>query len=116
MFDISSESIKYYSSLINYYDVNRLNSINIKIVRIYIICFLYNRFHICNDNLINAFIHHVRSFDDDSKEYAKEKILNFKIEANKYISKASKYLEYLQIKQYQRKNYLVEQKEELFEF
>lgn len=92
LFDISSESIKYYSSLINYYDVNRLNSINIKIVRIYIICFLYNRFHICNDNLINAFIHHVRSFDDDSKEYAKEKILNFKIEANKYISKASKIL------------------------
>ena len=91
-FNVSPESIKYYSSLVNFYDVSRLKILDINTVRIYIICFLYHRFHNCNDNLINALIHHVRQFDEGSKSYACEKILQHKIDATKHVTKAGKIL------------------------
>nr|BFD33545.1 Tn3 family transposase [Pigmentibacter ruber] len=89
---ISNESIKYYASLVEFYSVYRLNIRDIKIVRLYIICFLFHRFHKYNDNMINALKYNLNLFEAEYKLYADEKILEYKIEGNEYVPKAGKIL------------------------
>ena len=89
---ISNESVKYYGYLVDYYCSTRLNKLDIKIVRIYLICFLYHRYNKINDNLINSMIHHVRAYDEESKHFANEKILEYRMNGNKHLPKAGKVL------------------------
>ncbi|WP_335871243.1 hypothetical protein [Bacillus sp. 2205SS5-2] len=50
----SNESIKYYASLVDYYSVYRLKQQNLWIGYLYLLCFIYYRFHQKYVNLINT--------------------------------------------------------------
>lgn len=92
LLNISNESIKYYASLVEFYSVYRLNIRDVKIVRVYLICFLYHRFHKFNDNILNAMKYNISLYDEESKVYAENKILEYKIEGNKHVTKAGRVL------------------------
>ena len=47
---ISTESIKYYASLVTYYSVYRLKRLDINIVRVYLLCFVHYRIFWKNSN------------------------------------------------------------------
>jgi TnpA family transposase len=86
--EISRESIKYYSSMVCYYSVYKLKRLNIEIVYVYLLCFIYNRYQKVNDNLINTFIYNIRNYNDKSKTYSKEKIYESHIEKGQNFEKA----------------------------
>lgn len=57
---ISQESITYYASLVTYYSVYRLKRLDIRIVYVYLLCFVYHRYQRLHDHLLDSLIHHVR--------------------------------------------------------
>lgn len=90
--DISSESIKYYASLVTYYTVFRLNRLAQDKVRIYLLCFIYHRYQRVNDNLINSLIYNVRQYIEECKSAAKERVYEHQIEINQNLQKAGQVL------------------------
>ena len=72
--DISNESIKYYASLVNYYSVYKLKRFNESTTYVYLLCFVYHRYQILHDNLIQCFLHHVRQFREAAREEGKEQV------------------------------------------
>ncbi|MBU3158380.1 Tn3 family transposase [Clostridium frigoris] len=84
---ISNESVKYYSSLVDYYSVYKLKRFNEWIVYIYLLCFIYHRYQRMNDNLINTLIYNVRHYIDEAKCTAKEQIYVLATESNQNMKK-----------------------------
>lgn len=90
---ISNENIKYYSSLVDFYSVYRLKHLKRKLVYIYLLSFIFNRYHKINNNLINSLIHHVTKYSNEAKTKAKEKVYYFKSQGNKHLKNAGKVLD-----------------------
>ena len=89
---ISNESIKYYASLVSYYSVYKLKRLNEWTAYVYLLCFVYHRYQRCHDNLILSLIHHVRQYSDEAKLAAKERVYQYRIEANLDLQKAGQVL------------------------
>jgi len=90
---ISKSNINYYASLAIYYDMYHLKRLSENKVSLYIICFIHNQFYKINNNLIDSFIHYIRSYDKKADDYANEKIKNLSIEINDYKPKLGKVLD-----------------------
>jgi len=90
--DISNESIKYYASLVNYYSVYKLKRFNELTTYVYLLCFVYHRYQILHDNLIQCFIHHVRQYREAAKEDGKEQVYQQRREGNEKLDKAAQVL------------------------
>jgi hypothetical protein len=89
---ISNESIKYYASLVNYYSVFRLHQLDEFLVYVYLLCFVYHRYQKLHDNLILSLIYDVRQYADEAKAAAKERVYQYRIEANQDLQKAGQVL------------------------
>lgn len=89
---ISNESIKYYASLVDYYSVYKLKRLNEWIVYVYLLCFVYHRYQRMHDNLINTFIYRVRSYMDEAKLIAKERVYEWHLESNQNMKKVGEVL------------------------
>lgn len=89
---ISSESIKYYASLINYYSVFQMSQLEGNLVHVYLLCFAHYRYQRLHDNLINCFIYRVRQIIDEAKSAAKERVYEYRLEHNRNLYKAGQVL------------------------
>jgi TnpA family transposase len=78
---------------INYYDAHRLLTLSKDRSQLYIICFIYKQFHKINNNLIDGFIHYVRTYDRKAEEYAKEEIYQTKSIITQYQPQVGKILD-----------------------
>ncbi len=90
--DISNESIKYYASLVTYYSVFRLKQLDEQIVYLYLLCFIYHRYQRCNDNLLKSLTYKTRGYIDDTKNAAKERVYEYRVESNQNLQKAGRIL------------------------
>ncbi len=90
--DISSESIKYYASLVTYYSVFRLKRLAQDIVHVYLLCFVFHRYQRVHDNLISSLRANVRRYVEATKGAAKEQVYEYRIEANQNLQKAGQVL------------------------
>src|SRR5215475_14406809 len=90
--EISTESIKYYASLVNYYSVYKLKRFNESTACVYLLCFVYHRYQRVHDNLIQCFIHHVRQYREAAREEAKEQVYQHRHEGNEKLDKAAQLL------------------------
>lgn len=89
---LSSESIKYYAGLVQFYTIYKLRRMDISTVRLYLLCFAFHRFRQINDNLIEAFIHLVLQFDKGAKLAAKAAMQQAADEANSNLKAAGEVL------------------------
>jgi TnpA family transposase len=89
---ISNESIKYYAFLVGYYSVFRLKRLETWTVYIYLLCFIHHRYQQHYDNLLASFIFYVRKFADTAKAAAKERVYEYRVEANQNLCKAAQVL------------------------
>ena len=89
---LSSESIKYYAGLVQFYTVYKLRRMDASTARLYLLCFAFHRFRQINDNLIEAFIHLVGQFDKQAKLAAKVAMLQASEEANSNLKAAGEVL------------------------
>lgn len=64
---LSSESGKYYASLVKFYTVYKLQRMPSATARLYLLCFAYHRFRQINDNLIEAFIHLIDQYESQAR-------------------------------------------------
>ena len=90
--NLSSESIKYYAGLIQFYTVYKLRRMDASTARLYLLCFAFHRFRQINDNLIEAFIHLVGQFDKQAKLAAKAAMHQASEEANSNLKAAGEVL------------------------
>ena len=90
--EISTESIKYYASLVNYYSVFRLKQLSQGVAHVYLLCFIHHRYQRAHDNLLNSLIHKVKQYVEDSKVAAKERVYEHRVENNQNLAKAGQVL------------------------
>ncbi|HNG93891.1 MAG TPA: Tn3 family transposase, partial [Acidobacteriota bacterium] len=89
---ISSESVKYYASLVGYYSVHRLKQLNEWLVAVYLLCFVHHRYQRLNDHLIQSLIHKVRRYGEEAKAAAKEKVYAAQVENHHNLHQAGRVL------------------------
>ncbi len=90
---ISEQNVQYYASLVDYYTVDKLNEILDETVRMYITCYVFYRFQKINDNLVNSFIYHLNYYKKQAKVVSKDKVYEYKVEANAYVRKAEELID-----------------------
>ena len=75
-----------------YYSVFRLRRFDEFLVYLYLLCFVYHRYQRLHDNLILSLIHNIRGYVDEAKVVAKERVYQYRIEANSHLQKAGQVL------------------------
>ena len=68
---LSEKNIAYYGSLVEHYQVQSLQQFSDEKRYFYLLCYVYHRFQIMNDQLIETFFHYVDLYNKDAKSYAK---------------------------------------------
>lgn len=91
---ISNESIRYYASLVQYYSVYKLRRFDPYIAYFYLLCYVYHRTCVINDNLIEAFICNVRQYEDSAKQFSKDVVYKKKSQANDDMKMTGKILKF----------------------
>lgn len=89
---ISTESGRYYASLVKYYTVYKLRRMPTRVTRLYLLCFAFHRFRQINDNLIEAFIHLVHQYEKSARAAAQEAVLTAQADASSRLQAAGKVL------------------------
>jgi hypothetical protein len=65
---ISQQNIEYYASLVHYYTIYDLRRIRPAQSHLYLLCYGWQRYRQLTDNLIEAFEHHLRQIQQQTKE------------------------------------------------
>ena len=90
--DISNDSIAYYAALVDYYTVQKLQQLPAGMARLYLLCFLLQRYQKINDNLVNALIYHVRKVNATAKACMEQQVLALQREGNESIERIGQIL------------------------
>ena len=90
--DISRHNIQYYADLCEYYDSYRLRSFSKRKSRLYLLCFIWQRFIKLNDHLVTFFIYKVATYNTKADEYAQECLAEAKLDSSNDRITASKML------------------------
>jgi len=90
--DISNDSVAYYATLVDYYTVQKLQQLPTGMARLYLLCFLLQRYQKINDNLVNALIYHVRKVSTAAKACMEQQVLTFQQEGNESVERIGQIL------------------------
>lgn len=74
LLNISQHNIAYYGSLVDHYQVQSLQSFNKEKRDFYLICYVYHRFQLMNDQLIETLIHYINAYNKDAKAHSKSRV------------------------------------------
>jgi len=69
---VSTESGKYYASLVKFYTIYKLQRMEAETAHLYLLCFAYHRFRQINDDLIEAFIHLAHQYEKYASQAAEK--------------------------------------------
>ncbi|MBT4520665.1 MAG: Tn3 family transposase [Halieaceae bacterium] len=72
---LTPESVRFYASLVDYYTVYKLKRMAESTSRLYILCFIHDRYRRLNDHLLNAHCALIRRYAEEVTEATKESIL-----------------------------------------
>ena len=89
---ISNDSLAYYAALVDYYTVQKLQQLPPGMARLYLLCFLGQRYRQINDNLVNALIYQVRKVNSAAKECMEQQVLAFRQEGNESVERIGQIL------------------------
>jgi len=67
---ISQQNIDYYASLVHYYTIFDLRRMKPGQSHLYLLCYTWQRYRQLSDNLVEAFDHHLRQIQQETKEDA----------------------------------------------
>lgn len=67
---ISQQNVEYYASLVHYYTIYDLRRMRPGQSHLYLLCYAWQRYRQLNDNLVEAFDHHLRKIQQETKEAA----------------------------------------------
>lgn len=69
--EISEQNITYYGSMVDYYQIQALTRFSNEKRVFYLLCYVYHRFQIMNNQLIETLVHYVSLYNQEGKEYSK---------------------------------------------
>jgi TnpA family transposase len=69
---ISQKNLHYYSSLANYYTAHELRSLQPSLTRLYLLCYVWQRYRQFTDNIVEAFCFQQMKLYETAKQEAKE--------------------------------------------
>jgi TnpA family transposase len=90
---LSAESVRFYASLVDYYTVYKLKRMTPAMTRLYLLCFVHDRYQRLNDHLLAALCALVRRYSDEVAIAAKESVYRHKIQANDDLGQGIKILQ-----------------------
>lgn len=84
---LSQQNIQYYASLIDYYTVYDLRKkLKSEQTYLYLLCYIMQRYHQLNDNLIDAFCFNIKQCEDELTENSKEAYAQYAIDKQNELS------------------------------
>ncbi|MFQ5471063.1 MAG: Tn3 family transposase, partial [Gammaproteobacteria bacterium] len=89
---LTTESVHYYASLVDYYTVYKLKRMSKQMVYLYLLRFIHDRYQRLNDHLLSAFCVLVNRYTDEAAATAKEVIYQHRIEANDDLTQGAEIL------------------------
>jgi hypothetical protein len=89
---ISNDSLAYYAALVDYYTVQKLQQLPAAMARLYLLCFLLQRYQKINDNLINGLIYHVRKVNTTARACMEQQVLAVQREGNESVERIGQIL------------------------
>ncbi len=90
---LSTESVRFYASLVDFYTVYKLKRMSPAMTRLYLLCFVHDRYQRLNDHLLAAFCALVRRYSDEVASAAKESVYRHKVQANDDLGQGVKILQ-----------------------
>ena len=72
---LTPESVRFYASLVDYYTVYKLKRMAESSSRLYVLCFIHDRYRRLYDHLLNAHCALIRRYSEEVKEATREAIL-----------------------------------------
>ena len=73
--ELTPESVRFYASLVDYYTVYKLKRMAHSTSRLYILCFIHDRYRRLNDHLLNAHCALIRRYTEEVTNATREAIL-----------------------------------------
>ena len=74
---VSKNIIRYYADLIDYYTVYNLCRLENNLGKLYLLCYIFDRYKSINNNLSTAFYYHVNNIQALAKKASEEEKLNY---------------------------------------
>lgn len=90
---LSAECVRFYASLVDYYTVYKLKRMTPAMTRLYLLCFVHDRYQRLNDHLLAALCSLVRRYSDEVNSIARESVYRHKIQANDDLGQGVKILQ-----------------------
>jgi hypothetical protein len=78
MLAISAEATTYYASLVGYYSAARLKNLETKMVGVYLLCFVQQRYQKVHDHLLSGLMHAIKDYWDAAKTAAKDRVYTYR--------------------------------------
>jgi hypothetical protein len=91
---LSLHNLRYYASLVEYYNANELAELKTEKTQLYLLCYVYYRLRIVRDHLIESFKHYVEKYQKEGKEYAEKSITKKALEITSDLPESSKILRF----------------------
>ena len=88
---LSTQSVRYYASLVDYYTVYKLKRMSTEMVHLYLLCFIHDRYQRLNDNLLSAFCALVSRYADEATAAAKKPFIGIGLKRTTTSRRAPKY-------------------------
>ena len=88
--DISAHNISYYSELALFYTASQLRRFNRNLSRLYLLCYMYQRYFQVNENLLTFFSYRTTRFYQQADDFAKAELIKTSDEQQKRIENAGK--------------------------
>ena len=63
--ELSQQNIQYYAQLAVHYPIHKLKLLSSSLRSVYILCFIYHRYHRISDNLMVSFFHYLEKYKSD---------------------------------------------------
>ncbi|AVP88044.1 Putative transposase [Candidatus Phycorickettsia trachydisci] len=93
--EISPKCVRYYANIAEGYNIYRLKETNKHLQKLYLICYIKQRYQQIVDNLVTTFIHHNNGFIQEASEYAQKELLDHTTHYNEILPKVSKLLRFM---------------------
>jgi uncharacterized protein DUF4158 len=74
---ISQQNLNYYANLAHYYTIYDLRRMKPEQVHLYLLCYAWKRYRQLNDNLIDALCYHMKQLEDQTKEQAEKRFIQY---------------------------------------
>jgi hypothetical protein len=93
--EISPKCIRYYAGIADEYNIYRLEQLSKPLIKLYLLCYINQRYKEVINNLVTGFIYYNNNFIQEANEYANKQFMLHTIHYNNILPKVSTLLKFM---------------------